>query len=278
MGRSITTPELSQLVSTLVSAAGAAPESNSEVARATDVLKQLRKVSVTAQQLKETDAGKKVNKLKKHSCQAIADAAVTVIEAWKNCVKQEPPQAAPFDANAAPSTTTEPSSRSDPKPKNNTKPPAPIKTKTTGDPTRDKIRNIMADALAQAAGSVPEADAATVACIVEEALFKQNAGVSAGYKSKFRAISFNLKDPNNPDLRRKVLSEEIPAEVLIGMTSEQMASDARKEEVEKIRDHAKRECERKNTSIATTDQFQCGKCKQKKTTYFVSACCLLLVL
>ncbi len=32
----------------------------------------------------------------------------------------------------------------------------------------------------------------------------QSGGVNAKYKAKFRSLSFNLKDPKNPDLRAKV--------------------------------------------------------------------------
>ena len=35
-------------------------------------------------------------------------------------------------------------------------------------------------------------------------MFKQAGGVNQKYKAKYRSLSFNLKDPTNPDLRRKV--------------------------------------------------------------------------
>lgn len=44
-----------------------------------------------------------------------------------------------------------------------------------------------------------------VAVEVEEAMFRQAAGeVNQKYKAKYRTLSFNLKDPKNPDLRVKV--------------------------------------------------------------------------
>ena len=39
---------------------------------------------------------------------------------------------------------------------------------------------------------------------VEKALFLDKGGVTADYKSKLLSLAFNLKDKNNPDLRRKV--------------------------------------------------------------------------
>lgn len=58
-------------------------------------------------------------------------------------------------------------------------------------------------------------------------------------------------------------------EVLVKMKPEELASDARKQDNSKIRENALFEAERgQNLKKATTDQFQCGKCKQRKTTYF----------
>lgn len=53
----------------------------------------------------------------------------------------------------------------------------------------------------------------TVAGEVETALHSLGGGVTAKYKAKFRSLSFNLKDVNNPDLRRAVLAREIDAQV-----------------------------------------------------------------
>lgn len=55
--------------------------------------------------------------------------------------------------------------------------------------------------------------AGTVAGEVETALHTFGAGVTGKYKAKYRSLSFNLKDVNNPDLRRAVLAREITANV-----------------------------------------------------------------
>ncbi len=52
-----------------------------------------------------------------------------------------------------------------------------------------------------------------MAADVEVALFQHGGGVTAEYKAKYRSLSFNLKDANNPDLRRRVLSGEVAAQV-----------------------------------------------------------------
>ncbi|PKI40967.1 hypothetical protein CRG98_038495 [Punica granatum] len=79
---------------------------------------------------------------------------------------------------------------------------------------------------------------------------------------------FNIKDPNNPDLRRKVLLGQVKPERLISMTPEEMASDQRQREVSQIKEKALFDCERGGPPKATTDQFKCGRCGQRKTTYY----------
>ena len=51
--------------------------------------------------------------------------------------------------------------------------------------------------------------------------------------------------------------------------TEELASDARKADNQKIREHALWDAERGASKKATTDQFQCGKCRQRKCTYYV---------
>lgn len=107
-----------------------------------------------------------------------------------------------------------------------------------------------------------------VAISVETLMFEK-LGLSTGaQKLKYRSIMFNLKDANNPDLRRRVLLGEIKPEKLIFMTAEEMASDQRKLENKQIKDKALFECERGIKPKATTDQFKCGKCGKRKCTYY----------
>jgi len=107
-----------------------------------------------------------------------------------------------------------------------------------------------------------------VAADVERAMVDRYGPVTKEYKSKYRQLSFNLKDPRNPDLRRGVLMQMISAPTLVELSSEQLASDQQRSQNEKIRAEALRECERGIKDEETTDQFQCGRCKQRKTKYF----------
>lgn len=44
------------------------------------------------------------------------------------------------------------------------------------------------------------------------------------YKSKARALLFNLRDANNPQLRGRVLAGDLKPDALVQMTSEELAS------------------------------------------------------
>ena len=77
---------------------------------------------------------------------------------------------------------------------------------------RDKTRQLLAEALHLAAPDVPHCNAGSRAVDVENAVFAQNGGINAKYKAKVRSLSFNLKDPKNPDLRRRVLAGSISGE------------------------------------------------------------------
>ncbi|XVF34445.1 hypothetical protein REPUB_Repub18cG0059500 [Reevesia pubescens] len=59
---------------------------------------------------------------------------------------------------------------------------------------------------------------------IEAELFKFFGGVNKKYKEKGRSLLFNLKDRNNPELRERVMSGEIPPERLCSMSAEELAS------------------------------------------------------
>lgn len=72
-----------------------------------------------------------------------------------------------------------------------------------GDELRDKLRKNFLDALDPAAGDVPGCDPPAVAAAIEAAMFSHFKGTTKDYKVKYRSLGYNLKDPNNPDLRRR---------------------------------------------------------------------------
>ncbi|EEF33688.1 transcription elongation factor TFIIS [Ricinus communis] len=144
------------------------------------------------------------------------------------------------------------------------------------DALRDKIRELLVEALSKVVSEANEdgrdeiskCDPIRVAVSVESAMFEKMGRSNGAQKFKYRSIMFNLKDPNNPDLRRKVLLGEVKPERLISMTPEEMASKERQEEINQIKEKALFDCERGGPAKATTDQFKCSRCGQRKCTYY----------
>ncbi|MED6137027.1 hypothetical protein PIB30_061183 [Stylosanthes scabra] len=163
--------------------------------------------------------------------------------------------------------------------KMSTSSPATPKLKTmikSNDAVRDKIRDLLHEALAKVSGEAEEdmvdevnaCDPIRVAVKIESVLFEKWGPSNGAQKVKYRSLMFNLKDQNNPDFRRKVLLGYIEPERLINMSTADMASEQRKKENEKIYEKALFECERGGPPKATTDQFKCGRCGQRKCTYY----------
>ncbi|XP_074585291.1 transcription elongation factor TFIIS-like [Curcuma longa] len=150
-------------------------------------------------------------------------------------------------------------------------------------PVRDKIRELMAEAFLRVPKETAESksdevrnildeidacDPIHVAVSVESALFEK-LGLSTGpQKFKYRSIIFNLRDNNNKDFRRRVLLGHVKPQEIVTMSTEDMASDERKQANKEIKEKFLFERERGAAPKATTDQFKCGRCGQRKTTYY----------
>ncbi|KAD7480331.1 hypothetical protein R6Q59_009082 [Mikania micrantha] len=144
------------------------------------------------------------------------------------------------------------------------------------DPVRDKIRELLSEALCKVPEEVEDelrdearaSDPYRVAVSVESAMFEKWGRSNGAQKFKYRSIMFNIKDPKNPDFRRKVLLGHVKPERILELTPEEMASTERQMENVKIKEKALFDCERGGPPKATTDQFKCGRCGKRKCTYY----------
>ncbi|KAG6769061.1 hypothetical protein POTOM_024676 [Populus tomentosa] len=111
------------------------------------------------------------------------------------------------------------------------------------DALRGKVRSILVESLTRVAKeteaglrrAVSSRDPICVAADVESVMFQKMGAFNGAKTLKYRSVLFNLKDPKNPDLRRKVLLGQIKPEKLVTMTSEEMASNHRQFENAQIR-------------------------------------------
>ena len=146
----------------------------------------------------------------------------------------------------------------------------------SNDSVRDKVRESLFQAFSKVSNEadndvkdeVNACDPIRVAVSIESLLFEKWGGSLGAQKAKYRSLMFNLRDGNNPDFRRRVLLGHIKPERLINMNTAEMASDKRQNENKKIEEKALFDCERGGQPKATTDQFKCGRCGQRKCTYY----------
>eukprot|EP01026_Neomeris_dumetosa_P027042 TRINITY_DN22022_c0_g1_i11.p1 TRINITY_DN22022_c0_g1~~TRINITY_DN22022_c0_g1_i11.p1 ORF type:complete len:314 (-),score=58.00 TRINITY_DN22022_c0_g1_i11:244-1185(-) len=247
---------------------------------ALDVLNLLLKQKVTTQILVDTKAGKRVKRLTKCTDEKVQKAAQKIVDEWKSQVSKQN-----TDSQKDSSTKSKSSSKStdtvdqkvtDKAQSKDTpgRTPTPLKNEgptrlsTTGDTRRDGVAKKFLEAL-KLVGEEEVYNPVAVAARIERALFAHFGSFNEQYKSKVKSLLFNLKDPKNPDLRKRVLSGEVDGGKFITMSPEEMQSAEQRKEVEKIREELCQEAQRGiDQKEGTTDQFQCGKCRQRKTKYF----------
>ena len=140
---------------------------------------------------------------------------------------------------------------------------------------RERVRKLLAEALSRVSSETDESispafDPVEVAASVESAMYERIGWSNPIKKAKYQSVLFNLKDPKNSVLRRKVVLGEINAETLVTMSAEEMASEKRKRENIQIKlKTLKRSVHDANEEDkATTDMFQCSRCRERKCTYY----------
>jgi len=153
---------------------------------------------------------------------------------------------------------------------------AVAKSKMT--PTREKVRQKLLDALGKEetietkAGEDAEdssRDPVVLAAEIEEALHAQLS--EKEYFNQARAIIFNLKDKRNHTFRIKIMVGFFPVKDVPKLQAEDMASDEKNKERERLRKYAMEEIQSDwaiKRGAGISGLFTCGKCKGMKTTYF----------
>lgn len=90
--------------------------------------------------------------------------------------------------------------------------------------------------------------------------------ITTEYRTKVRSLFQNLK--SNTSLRHNLVAGILSVERLTTMSSEEMASDERREENQKLQEMNIFNAKGAAPKNATTSEFMCGKCKQRKVSYY----------
>ncbi|KAJ3181075.1 RNA polymerase II elongation factor [Gaertneriomyces sp. JEL0708] len=257
----------------------------------TDILNQLKAWSATADLLKKTKLGITVNAIRKSATTTDEqkEMAKALVAKWKTDVATAsngkestrsdslvpPTKAEKMTIDTSASRPTPPIRRSSEASTPGTGKDRSIegdglKVPASGDSVRDRCVGLLYSALAWDS-DIDGARILSKAVAIERETFNIHSPgptVSGEYKSRIRSLCFNLKDRSNPGLSQAILESTLAVERFAKMTTEEMASADRRREAEIARKESLNEAVSAADQSATTDMFQCGKCKQRKCKYF----------
>lgn len=142
----------------------------------------------------------------------------------------------------------------------------------TADKFRDKIQKVIYKTL----GGNPDQEKKRIelAVRIEKSLFdKFDGDCGNNYRSKLRSITYNLKDPNNPDLNTELYEGMVTPLMVVDATEEELASDKlkklRKDNWEWMKAAAQCDWDMHHINEKlVTDMFRCGKCGKRRCTFF----------
>jgi len=247
---------------------------------AKDVLKELYRIKATASLLQKTQIGKLVNHVKKYPnvSDDVVKLSKKIINNWKQDVQddvkeKEKEKSETIKKPLSRSSSHDSVSKSSNSPKSDksdvkrTSATDGVRIISTGDKARDGCAKMIYKALALYEKANPQV-LSKKASQIENEVFKLFNAVDKPYKSKITSLYLNLKDKSNPHLREKVINEVISPVEFCNMSSAEMASEEKKEEIKKIQDQNLFLARGAESQQAETDQFKCGKCKSRKCKYY----------
>ncbi|KAJ2613649.1 transcription elongation factor TFIIS [Coemansia sp. RSA 1365] len=138
----------------------------------------------------------------------------------------------------------------------------------SGDNTRDKCVEILYNSMASDSNADVELLTKRALGIERIEFDKVKGKTTPAYSARIRSLCLNLRDKKNPDLRANVVDGSISVERFCSMTSEEMASKDLRKTIEKMKEENLFKAKGAGRTEAATDQFKCGRCKQRKCTYY----------
>ncbi|KAH7492577.1 hypothetical protein KRP22_001873 [Phytophthora ramorum] len=254
---------------------------------ALDVLRGLEQMSVTYAVLKETKMGHTVGKLRKHENEKIASLARLLVKSWKSMALSPRAAATTISSSNGPSKN-QPQSKKEAPPKGSNglkTAPKPAAARVSSTPFipagLDKVRATVRTKLKEILEASEGGDPGQVAAEVEVAMARVYHMGAAGeqkkeYMAKYRQLSFNLK--KNGELRQNLLDDSVSGDQLVKMSAEELATEEKRAQIEKLRDDAFQEArldwaeanhekiQKQTGTEGTKGLFTCGRCKSSKTS------------
>ena len=260
-----------------------------------DILKTLEKEVVpTEKLLRETKVGVEVNKFKKSSNAEIAKLVKKIISSWKDAINKNKLKLR--QQNAASGTASADNKSSDNKEgsgaaaaaaggagdgssiKKQSKFHSTQKRSAKNDGVNTTIYNIklrdnviraLYDALVKESEHPPN-HILQIATDIEKEMFELNNPVTADkqYKEKYRVVYSNIISKNNPDLKFKITNGDLSPHFVVTCDPKELAPASLKKKLEEIKEKNLFNAQGATIERSVTDRFQCGKCKERKVSYY----------
>ena len=236
-----------------------------------DILKILdTELRPTEKLLRETKVGVVVNQFKKSGNDEISKLVKKMISSWKDAISKEKKQR----IAASKSSTSENSSAPKKQDKYVSSKPRNAKndgvnTIIYGSKLRDMVVKAFYDALAKGSEHPPQSILST-SIAIEKELNKLNSSEEneKAYKDKYRVIYSNVISKNNVDLKQKINNGDVSPEYLVTCDPKELAPEHLKKKMEEIAKQNLFNAQGATLERSVTDRFTCGKCKEKKVSYY----------
>lgn len=228
--------------------------------------------------LRDTKVGIAVNKYRSNTNVQISNLVKKMIKSWRETVKNEKNSKKSKDGENGSSTkltSVESKSSGNVSSGSSLKSTTPRNPKTDGVDTTfydNTTRNASISALYTALAIERDDSSSLILSIakqIELEVFKlEYSQVNDNYRNKLRTLTMNLRNKKNPDLRDRLLTKNIIPSQFIKMSPNEMAPEALKQEIEKLKKQNLFDAQGATEKRAVTDRFTCGKCKHKKVSYY----------
>ncbi|KNC46881.1 transcription elongation factor S-II [Thecamonas trahens ATCC 50062] len=248
--------------------------------RVLDMLVQLESEPVTVEVLKKTKVGHTVNMLRKHEVPEVRTKAKRLLASWRAMYSGSkspatPPGQKSFKRMAPPASAkvaaAKPEAGAEAKPASKVRADNKAVSSgtyaTTGVRARDFMRKLFFEGLGKTAEGGQERTPAEVAVAIEEAMFAaEGEDVTADYKRRGRAIAAVLRDEKNP-LPLQLLQGSMSTEMFMGLSDEDLVNPDVRDTIKAAKIQGDKDMAMAEV-MAETDMFKCGKCKERKCTYY----------
>jgi transcription elongation factor S-II len=247
------------------------------------ILQELQKgVRPTEDLLRSTRVGIIVNKLKQHKSPDVARLSSEIVSKWRSEVNKQ-------KASGSPATSRRSSGSPRPAPNGAASPMSVTPTdkmsklsvppdkrdwkadgvdiNVTSRKVRDGCIGLLYNGLCHNTTESPRA-VLHKAIAVEAAAHGVHGPESKDeYRTKVRSLFQNLKNKSNPQLRMRVLSNEVTPEEFVRMSHEELKSAERREQDRKIEKENMDKAMVAQAERSISSSLQCSKCGQRKVTY-----------